>query len=237
MNSILRPRLVGFAAVSVLTAAGVFNQSTKDRLFCLDADPVNAAHARALKGMSTVVVEAFPAVLHNLSLAAVGVRRVTWLQFHTYAMGVYLSTADGSDLSLLRLVPTRSTNGKHLRNAFTRSLDARCEEKVLADPSKREQHLETVKEFCSWFPQTITEGVPLDIHCNMSADQQKCSIKMTCKGVLLGEIVNDSSAARWIVTELLKFYALPYVEWPMADDSPAEMISGMREQVSAFLHQ
>lgn len=168
-----------------------------------------------LKEMSDRVKSAFSATLASsgnsrLYCHGIGVRKVTWFHFHTYAMGVYKNPT--SNDVILRLVPTRSSNGSHLKNAFTRLL--------LAQPSP---DVDVVTEFGSWFPTgNLMEGQPMDIHCSLNSDDTTSVTMTTVNDRVLGTV-----KSKWLNATLLTLYSVTKICKP-------ELIAGLGEQVQNF---
>ena len=103
-------------------------------------------------------------------LLGVGVRRVTFLRFHTYAAGIYTKLNDQktfpspaalvetSSSLVLRLVPVRNTNGSHLQAAMSRMLQSKQPTLMQEDPSYKE----ACDQFAATFPKTsVSKGTEM----------------------------------------------------------------------------
>lgn len=159
------------------------------------------------------VLAKFAGTSDNFCLLGTGARLITWFKFHTYAMGIYTTENDLKNIKLvdfkeesdkisylvhktskigLKLKSARSTNGNHLRNAFTKMLSDRSKSQGFSSENE-----DAIKRFGTAFPKsTMLVGSEIDI-VKIGKDCVKC--------YYLGELTAEIQS-EWLATNLVGAY-------------------------------
>jgi hypothetical protein len=158
----------------------------------------------------------FPTSQVEHRLLGLGVRQITMFYFNTYAMGLYLSVGDFQRAKSMRfsndsdrreyllkdcrqvslmLLSARSTNGGHLKNAFTKMLSDRARSQALETDAKVQ---EAIQAFGNSFPKS-TMQIGTQIAFNI-VDGKQVRVSHYGKDII-GDIESE-----WLASNLLGVY-------------------------------
>ncbi|KAI3632665.1 hypothetical protein MIR68_009307 [Amoeboaphelidium protococcarum] len=159
----------------------------------------------------------------KLALKALGVRQLTIFKFNTYVMGLYMPDSNKGGAVreyALRLIPSRATNGSHLRNAFVKMLNQRLQDDIKSgdiDEDLAGDCKQAIDQLCQGaFPASkqIPTNSHITIHASNINSEKQCNVKVyfglnadqNLNEQLLTFELHSSPSAQWLTNTLLKAY-------------------------------